>query len=177
MTKGRFSASRALWGVVSCVLFSVLVAGSMHLLGGSAGSAPLWTLCGIQLGPVTVLAVLFSKLTDVRDIDGLTRNERRRLAHMVDGKTRAIAWTIGLLVAADVAMALGLYAAAYRSELVMPVYAAGGALIGASVALTLGAYFDVQHIAAFRTKISDREREAKSRAALLEKMSIKSASA
>lgn len=169
----RWFETRAFGAAVSCLLLGGMCAGAVRLMGLPDSAGPLWALCGIQTVPVAVLAVLFSKLTDVRDIDGLTRTERRRLADMVAGKTQQVISLFVFLVGGSFAMALGLYAAGYNPRIVIPVYGGAGALIGLSLFFTVAAYLDVRHIAAFRTKVSDRAREAKKRAEVMAKLAPK----
>lgn len=162
--------TRAFGALSACLLFGAVAAGVIWLAGVPASAGPLWALCAIQAVPASALGVLFAKLTDVRDVDGLSRNERRRLEYVIAGKTHQIAWLIGLLIAGSLALALGLYAASYRPHILLWVYAGAGGLIGLSIFFTVASYLDVRHIASFKTKVSDRSREAKARAALIAKM-------
>ncbi|QBB72419.1 hypothetical protein ELE36_19735 [Pseudolysobacter antarcticus] len=166
----RWMESQVFLAGLSCLFFAGVCMLASNVLGVPDRATPLWTFCVIQIAPITALGILFGKLTDIRDIDGLTRTERRRLESLVNSKIRQLIFLIAFHVVAGLILALALYGASFGRPAVAYAFTLAGALIGLSVYFTVSAYVDVKHIAAFKTKIADRTREAKARASVMAKL-------
>jgi hypothetical protein len=132
-----------------------------------------WAMVAILLLPLTFNYQVITKLQEVRDLSGINRAEKRRLQYIVADRITILRLIILLIVIYALLMGLGLMlfgADATKYNWVIP--AMGGAFGFSLYSVALALNYS-NEVAAFKTKILDKEQSKEKQKAALERLADK----
>ncbi|MFT6331217.1 MAG: putative membrane protein [Bermanella sp.] len=170
-------AGWTLYGAIGMIVFAGIGAFSFEfllrfVLNDSTLASP-WVLISVFLGPLTFCVQLFLKVLDLREQEGLNRDEKRRLEFIINGKIRQIYAAIAFyLVSASIVGALFTFMT-FDINLFKYSVIICGALLGMSIFSTYLIFNEINDLAKFKAKLKDRSTAAKNKAAAIERLSKK----
>jgi hypothetical protein len=132
-----------------------------------------WAFISIFLLPITFSVQLLFKLTDLKDQKELSRDERRRLAVIVDEKLRQIKISIIFYVFSSAFIACFFMLADGNRALFSSALIIAGGLLGITL-VSIGFIFnETQSVTDFKAQLQNRETEKKRQRATLKRLRSK----
>lgn len=145
-------------------LFKVI---TVHFLLPSG--APYFLMAAFLL-PIGYLVPVLLKLYDLKEIDGINREERRRLASIVNDKARIITSMLLVLIVATVLLLVLFFVLSDKPYFYKKTFITAGGLLGAVIYLFCYSLRASCEISTFRAKLKERAENIKSKKAALKRL-------
>jgi hypothetical protein len=176
----NFQKGWTLWGALFLIIAAVSgsLAFTALLLVIPEGKTVIvpWAMVSIFLLPITFSVQLFFKLTELKDQKELSRDERRRLATIVDEKLRQIKISILFYIVSALFIACSFMLADSNHALFNSALIIAGGLLGITLASVGLIFSETQSVTDFKSKIQNRETERKRQRATLKRLKSKETS-
>ncbi|WP_086480756.1 hypothetical protein [Oceanospirillum sanctuarii] len=158
--------------ILSCALgaavFSQLALWLSQNVSGSV--AVPWLLVSLFMMPLTITFPLLLKLWELKDQQGMSRSEVRRLKGIIEGKTRQLYIAIGYYMLSAVTVAIILFLSSSNLILFKVGFVLVGGLLGISL-FSVGLIINESHkISEFKSCLEERSREKKQQEATLKRL-------
>lgn len=163
-------------GALGVVAFGLFGAALTSLLTGSSigSQAPPWTFITILLLPLTIAVSVLAKLGELKSMDGLSRNEQRRLDDRVAAKRRQVGVAIAFYLVSALFMGIAFYGASSAgTAVILPmslVVRIAGGLSGAALFSAGLLLLEMREIEDFRGALSRRANSEKGKTAALTRL-------
>jgi phosphate/sulfate permease len=168
------TAAISLLALLLCVAVGALsFYGLLKMIPSNTTLLVPWAMIAVLLLPLTFNYQVLTKLHDVRDISGINREEKRRLQNIVAEKIAILRIIILLIVLSAALMGLGLMlfgSDPIKFSWVIPVM--GGAFAFSLFSISLALNYS-NEVAAFKTKVLDKEKKKENQKAALERLANK----
>ncbi|MGB4498910.1 MAG: hypothetical protein WBI40_09430 [Methylococcaceae bacterium] len=151
-------------GGVGAIAFDLL-----FKVAGYSNSIP-WALVPLFATPLTLSVQLLYKFFDLKELEGISREEKRRLKSMIDGKTRQLYIAIGYYTfsaALTVILLFFFHSNTYLFENSIRII---GLLTGISLFSILLIINESREISDFKSKIHDRSESKKKQKSALKRL-------
>jgi len=165
------------FGILGAILSSVIgalsFAGLMRLIPAEASVATPWVLVSLFILPLTYCVQLLFKIFDLKELSGLSKNEKRRLNPIINGKTRQLFIAIIYYVLSAVLVVTLLFFSSDNQELVKYIIVFIGGLLGVSIFSMALIFMEMKELTDFKATIKQRSDDKKNQRASLKRLNHK----
>ncbi len=147
--------------ILSAVIGALCFAGIMHLISAGASVVTPWVLASLFILPLTCCVQLLFKIFDLKELRGLSKNEKRRLKPIINGKTRQLFIAILYYVLSAVLVVTLLFFSSDNQDLVKYIIVFIGGLLGVSIFSMALVFIEMKELTDFKAKIKQRADDKK----------------
>lgn len=123
--------------------------------------------------PLTFCVQLLLKVWDLKEQDGLSREEKRRLRPIIDGKSRQLFIAIIFYILSPVTIATMFFFSSFDANLFKAAIIITGGLLGISIFSIVIIFLEMRELVDFKAKIKQRTDEKKKQRAALKRLTLK----
>lgn len=147
--------------------------GLLNLIPGDNKMTVPWVLVTLFLLPLASCIQLLLKLWELREQDDLSREERRRLKPLIEGKTKQFFIAIVYYVLSAVIVVTFFFFSENNAELFRTVIKIAGGLLGISIFSMFLMISEMNEISDFKANLKERLASKKRQKAALKRLSSK----
>ena len=169
-TQDGWTGFGILGAILSAAIGALGFAGLMHLVPAEASVATPWVLVSLFILPLTYCVQLLFKIFDLKELGGLSKNEKRRLKPIINGKTRQLFIAIIYYVLSAVLVVTLLFFSSDNQDLVKYIIVFIGGLLGVSIFSMALIFMEIKELTDFKAKIKQRSDDKKSQRKALKRL-------
>jgi MFS family permease len=166
-----------MFGVIGVIASAILGAFGfevlLRLIPQDVQIAVPWVIVSLFLLPFTLCIQLVLKLWELKEQDDISREERRRLNSIIDGKTRQFFIAIIYYVLSAVIVVVLFIFLANDTELFKMAIKITCALLGISIFSVYLILLEMKEISYFKAKIVERARSKEKQKSALKRLNVK----
>lgn len=147
--------------------------GLLNLIPSNYKITVPWVLVSLFLLPLTFCIQLLLKLWELREQDDISREERRRLKPLINGKTRQFFIAIIYYVLSAVIVVAFFFFTENNVELFRTVIKIAGGLLGISLFSIFLIFSEMNEISSFKADLKERVASKKRQKAALKRLNPK----
>ena len=165
-----------MFGVIGIMVSAVIGAFGfeilLRLIPSSAGTVVPWAIVSLFIPPLTLCVQLILKLWDLKEQDDISREERRRLKSIINGKTRQFFIAIIYYVSSAVIVVTLFVFFTHDTELFKIAIKITGILLGISMFSIYLILLEMKEISDFKAKLIERVRSKKRQKSALKRLNV-----
>jgi predicted Abi (CAAX) family protease len=174
ITRGKYEQGWTGYGILGTILSAAIgvlgFSGLMRLIPAEASVATPWVLVSLFILPLTYCVQLLFKVFDLKELTGLSKNEKRRLKPIINGKTRQLFITIIYYVLSAILVVTLLFFSSDNQELIKPIIVLIGGLLGISIFSMALVFIEMKEVTDFKAKIKQRADDKKNQRSALKRL-------
>jgi len=174
ITHGKYEQGWTGYGILGAILSAsigaLVFSGLMRLIPAEASVATPWVLVSLFILPLTYCVQLLFKIFDLKELQGLSKSEKRRLKTIINGKTRQLFIAIIYYVLSAVLVVTLLFFSSDNQEFVRSITVLIGSLLGISIFSMALVFIEMKELTDFKAQIKQRADDKKSQRSALKRL-------